>query len=78
MPVCANKASNGSVSADQGLSTTSEDRCHPWAKHVVTMPIPLSHSFLLVQNLSLKRIAPTDNMWTKSEYAKEHHQWLKG
>ena len=39
MPVCANKASNGSVSADQGLSTTSEDRRHPW--HVVTMPTPI-------------------------------------
>ena len=38
-------------------------------------PIPL---FLLWQNLSSKRIAPTDNMRPKSDDTKMHHQWLKG
>ena len=30
------------------------------------------------QNLSSKQIAPTDNMWRKSENAKRRHQWLEG
>ena len=38
-------------------------------------PIP---PFLLVQNLSSKQIAPTDNMWPKSNNAKWHHRCLKG
>ena len=32
----------------------------------------------LAQNLSSKRIAPTDNMWPKLHYAYTRHQWLKG
>ena len=37
-------------------------------------PIP---PFLLAQNLSSKRIAPTDNMWPKTDDAKMHSSVVK-
>ena len=66
-PVCANKARNGPAIADQGSSLASQGWTHP---------PPPTPPFLLVQNLSLKRIAPTDNMWTKSDDTKWRHRWL--
>ena len=93
-PVCANMVRNGPASADQGFSTASQCSCHvhgtpsrprlfysqpmqlPCARHPeLKPPIP---PFMLVQNLSSKRIAPTDNMRPKSDDAMWHHQWLKG
>ena len=47
----------------------------PWAE---TCPPPPILPFLLAQNLSSKRIAPTDNMRPKSDDAIWHHRWLKG
>ena len=40
-------------------------------------PPPPILPFLLAQNLSSKRIAPTDNMQPKSDDAIWHHRWLK-
>ena len=50
------------------------------APNAETRPPPLILPFLLAQNLhvSSKRIAPTDNKWSKLDNAKRHHQWLKG
>ena len=47
----------------------------PCAETCPPLPIP---PFLLVQNLSSKRIAPTDKMRLKSDDAIWRHQWLKG
>ena len=41
------------------------------APRAATRPPPPIPPFLLAQNLSSKRIAPTNNKYT-------HHQWLKG
>ena len=38
---------------------------------------PSADQHLLAQNLSSKRIAPSDNMRPKSDDAKWHHRWLK-
>ena len=40
-------------------------------------PPPLIPPVLLAQNLSLKRILPTNNLQPKSGDAKKCHQWLK-
>ena len=45
------------------------------AKNPPTSPIP---PFLLTQNASSKRIAPTDNMQPKLHDEYTRHQWLKG
>ena len=77
------------ASADQGFSTASpQGSCHVHggtpakaaavctAPHAETRPPPPISPFLLAQNLSSKRIAPSDNMQPKfHEYS--HHQWLK-
>ena len=63
-PICARKQTNGSPSIDQGFSTGSCNR-----------PVP---PFLLAQNLSSKRIAPTDNMQPTTDDVKRSHQLLKG
>ena len=39
---------------------------------------PLSHHFLLAQNLCSKRIAPTDSMRPNLHDEYTRHQWLKG
>ena len=62
MPVCARKQTNGPHGADQGFSTASCNSRHalsPRGMHPPTSPVP---PFLLAQNLSSKRIVPTDNM----------------
>ena len=68
--ICTRKQKKRPFSADQAFSKAScnsphalsEERaihCHPqWCTHPPP-PVPL---FLLAQNLSSKRIAPTDNM----------------
>ena len=61
-PVCANKARNGPATADQGSSLASQDSCHVYGTPGWTHPPPPIPPFLLVQNLSSKQIAPTDNM----------------
>ena len=43
-----------------------------------TYPPPLIPPFLLAQNLFSKWIAPTDNMWPKSDDVKRRHWLLKG
>ena len=48
------------------------------APHVETYPPPPILAFLLVQNLSSKQIASTDNIWPKSDDTKWRHRWLKG
>ena len=48
------------------------------APHTETRPPPPIPPGLLVQNLSSKRIAPTDNMRPKSDNTKWRHRWLKG
>ena len=48
------------------------------APRAETCPPPPIPPFLLAKNLSLKRIAPTDNMWPKLHDEYIHHQWLKG
>ena len=47
------------------------------APRAETRPPPPILPFLQVQNLSSKRIAPTDNMWPKSDDAIWHHRLLK-
>ena len=63
----------------QAVPTNNQPRKPPCAQHPMLKPthLPSSHLFLLVQNLSSKQIAPTDNMWPKSDDAKKCHQWLK-
>ena len=58
MPVCTRKQKSGPSSADQAISIASYNRRHAWSAIAVD-PVP---PFLLVQNLSSKQIAPTDNM----------------
>ena len=48
------------------------------APRAETRPPPPIPPFLLAQNLSSKRIVPTDNMWPKLHDEYTHHQWLKG
>ena len=48
------------------------------APRAETRPHPPIPPFLLTQNLSSKRIAPTDNMRPKLHDEYTHHQWLKG
>ena len=48
------------------------------APHAETRPPPPIPPFLLAQNLSSKRIAPTDNMQPKLHDEYTRHQWLKG
>ena len=43
-----------------------------------THPPPPIPPFLLAQNLSSKRIAPTDNVRPKLHDEYTRHQWLKG
>ena len=47
------------------------------APHAETHPSPPIPPFLLAQNLSSKRIVPTDNMRPKLHDKYTHHQWLK-
>ena len=47
------------------------------APRAETRPPPIP-PFLLAQNLSSKRIEPTDNMRPKLDDTKWCHQWLKG
>ena len=77
-PVCANKARNGPATADQGSSLASQGSCHVHGTPGWTHPPPPIPPFLLVQNLSSKQIAPTDNMWPNSDDSKQRHRWLKG
>ena len=71
MPVCPRKQANGPPGIDQGFSTGSCDRRHALPARVVHPP------FLLVQNLSSKWIAPTDNVRLKSNDTKSRHQLLE-
>ena len=48
------------------------------ASRAETHPPPPIPPFLLVQNLSSKWIAPTDNMRPKLHDKDTRHQWLKG
>ena len=58
----------------------SQPRQPQCAKHVMIMLAHLlqSHHFLLVQNLSSRRIAPTNNMRPKLHDEYSRHQLLKG
>ena len=55
-------------------AATAAMHCQP---ERFTHPPPPVPPFLLAQNLTSKRIVPTDNMWPKSDDAKRHHQLLK-
>ena len=70
-PVCARKQTNGLPV----IAATATARCQAeWWTH----PLPPVLPFLLAQNLSSKRIAPTDNMRPKSDDAKRRHRLLRG
>ena len=72
-PVCARKQTNGPPDIDQGFSTGSCNHHHALSlcqpERCTHSPPPVS-PFLLVQNLSSKRIVPTHNMQPKSDDAK--------
>ena len=77
-PICINKLRNDSASANQGHSTFAKaatmcTACLEYAYQHSHIP-----PFLLMQNLSSKRIAPTDNMRPESDDTKRHHWWFKG
>ena len=77
MLVRARKQTNGPPGTDQGFSTAIKLQQPPRTvtqRCASTQP-PVS-PFLLAQNLSSKRIAPTDNMQPKSDDPKERHWWL--
>ena len=76
--VCAKKERNGPAGAGQSFLKLA--RQPPCARHVMTMPanLPYPIFLLLVQNLSSKQIAPTDNMRPKFHDEYTRHQWLKG
>ena len=76
-PVCASKVRNGPAGADQGFSTASQGSCHVHGTPSWNPPTSPYLTFLLAQNLSSKRIAPTDNMRPKSDDAIWHHWLLK-
>ena len=78
MPICVKKERNAQASADQGFSTASQGSCHVHGTRAETRPPPPIPPFLLVQNLSSKRIAPTDNMQPKFHDEYTRQQWLKG
>ena len=59
VPICANMLRNDPGSGNQGCSTASQGS-HPSCVET-RPPLPIS-PFLLDQNLSLKQIAPTDNI----------------
>ena len=59
-PVRARKQTNGPPGADQVFSTASCNSCHSLSPR--GHPPPPVPRFLLAQNLSSKRIAPTDNI----------------
>ena len=65
-PVCPNKR-NGPATANHGSSLASQGSCHVHSTPRWTHPPRPILPFLLAQNLSSKRIAPTDNMWPKSD-----------
>ena len=58
-------------------SAKAVDRHHAPSTRAVHPPASPCPPFLLAQNLSSKRIVPTDNMRPKSD-AKRHHWLLKG
>ena len=71
-PICARKQNGGPPGIDQGFSTASCNSHHActvtlWVTS--THPPPFLPPFLLVQNLSSKQIARTDNMWPNSSSA---------
>ena len=68
---------NAQASADQGLSTATQDNCHVHGTPCWNSPPSPYPTFLLAQNLSSKRIAPTDNMRPNLHDECTRHQWLK-
>ena len=59
MPICVKRERNSLAIANQGFSTASQDSRHVHGKSWLCPPT-------LAQNLlSPKRIAPTDNVWSK-------------
>ena len=77
MPACAKKR-NGPVSADY-VCVYRQLRQPPCARHVMTLPTHLPYPILLlVQNLSSKRIAPTNKIQPKLHEEYIPHMWFKG
>ena len=72
--VCARNQTNGPPVNDQASSTGSCNCCHALSARWCTHPPPPVPPFLLVQTMSLKRIAPTDNIQPKSDNAKKGSQ----
>ena len=89
-PVCARKQTNAPTVIEQGISTGSCNRQHAPYRQLQLPPCTVRQSsapthlslhvppFLLAQNLSSKRITPTDNMRPKSNDTKSCHRLLKG
>ena len=78
MPVCARMQQMAYPTLTRAFlqaDPTATMHCHPeWCTH----PPPPVPPFLLAQNLSSKQIAPTDNMWSKTDNTKRCHWLLKG
>ena len=70
-PVCVKMERNGQASDDQGFSTASQGSCHVHGILRLTHPPPPIPPFLLTQNLSSKRITPTNNM--RPNFARRVH-----
>ena len=73
--VSERKQTNSPLSTDQGFSTASFNSRHALSFRVCTHPPPRPTTSA---SASSKWIAPTDNMWPKSENIKMCHRWLKG
>ena len=76
-PVCVRKQTNGppiftKASLQAAATATVHCQAEQW-----THPPPPVPPFLLAQNLSSKRIAPTNNMWPKSDDAKSRHRLVR-
>ena len=57
---------------DQGL--TRQLQCAWYLVTMPTQPPPAILPFVLLQHLPSKRIAPTNNMWSKLHDEYTHHQ----
>ena len=78
MPVCVKrtkKERNGQASANQGSLQPAKTVAMCTACHDYAHPPPLVPSFLLVQNLSSKQIAPTDTWPSEAGQLGQPSHW---
>ena len=75
-PICANRVRNSSASADQGCSIASQGSSHVHGMSLLGHPPYPYPTFFASGKPISKQIAPTDNMWPKSDNAKKYHQCM--